>query len=217
MRTSKRSWNARQILAIVSAVSIFALCVSWCITFEASVRPKSTPESVRATWEAETLLTEVHGAEVGKAIEDFWSTWGSLEARRDPGIQSQVATGPFLERMGYADPDDPIYDNAPFWTITESASVQSVHVLEWKRGRRFKAVACVTKQTDEITKEWVFLKSLPPREFRGVYVFVRKDDTWKLSGFFDVTDRDRSWRDWDYAQEWLKEIIRDLPEWEPCE
>ena len=59
----------------------------------------------------------------------------------------------------------------------------------------------------------VYMESLPPIKICGIYVFVRDDDIWKLAGFFNTADP----RDWDYAPDWLKDIIGELPDQDLCE
>jgi hypothetical protein len=174
----------------------------------------TTPESLQATKDVEASLTEIHGARVSDAIENFEMRWSSLNAHKNPDIQSEIATGSFLDYFGYARQGSALFDE-PFWLIVKSATVESVRVLDYSP-EHFKAVACVTELIDETDTQGVFKEALPPREFRGIYVFVHENDTWKLSGFFDITHPKDSARDWDYASDWLKEIIGDMPEWEPC-
>jgi hypothetical protein len=171
-------------------------------------------ESAQATQEVEMFLTEAHGAEVRGVIENFTTKWSSLEAHNDPSIQSDLATEPFLSSAGYARLGEALYSRSS-WLVTKSAVVESVRVLGYSP-ERFKAVACVTELVDKIMTDGVFIESLPPQENRIVYVFVREDDTWKLSGAFNVTYSEDTWRDWQYVSEQLKETIGDLPDWELC-
>ncbi len=99
---------------------------------------------------------------------------------------------------------------------SKSAVVTSVRVLEYSV-ERFKAVACVTELIDETTTEGVFIESLLPQEYEYVYVFVYEDDAWKLAGVFNITIPKDAWHDWEYAPDWLKETIGELPDWEPCD
>lgn len=167
--------------------------------------PTVTSESVRATAEAERALTVVYGVEARNTIENFESKWLGFEAHRSPATQSGLATGPYLEYWGYAREGTALY-NEPSWRITRSAFVKSVRVLEYNP-ERFKAVACVIKNSDEVTQEGVVNETLSPLEICGVYVFVRQDSVWKLAGFFNTADP----RDWDHAPDWLKQIIGELP------
>lgn len=151
-------------------------------------------------------LNELYGTEVEDTIASFESQWLSLEAHLNPSLQSELATGPYLEAFGYASQGQDLY-NEPFWLVTTSASVQSIRVLEYN-SERFKTVACVTSYGNRLTTDGEFIEQLSPYEFCGVYVFAREDNLWKLAGFFNMADR----RDWDYAPNWLQEIIGELPE-----
>lgn len=173
--------------------------------FNSDTDHQTTPSDFQATAEAERVLIVEHGSEVRSQIENFESRWFSLEAHLDPGIQSELATGPYLEYFGNARQGASLYDE-PFWLVTTAAVVGNLRVLEYSP-ERFKAVACSVETTDKMTTDGVFIESLPPLDICGVYVFVREDDKWKLAGFFNTADP----RDWNYAPNWLKEIIGDLP------
>jgi hypothetical protein len=160
------------------------------------------------TAEAEESLTTTHGVEVGSAIESFEIKWSALESIRNPSIQSEVATGPFLDYFGNARHGDAIYQE-PFWLVTRSVTVTSVRVLEYTI-EGFRAIACITKSLDETNTEGVVQKSLSPYKFRGIYVFVKDNNRWKLNAFFDTTDPKKSLRDWDYASDWLKQAVGNL-------
>ena len=188
---------------ITLAVVLIAVLAS-CGLFVATER--KTPGFLQATAEVERSLAGAFGVEVRSTIENFASRWSSLDAHLDPSIQSELATGPYLEYYGLARKGTALYEE-PFWLITRSAIVVSFRVLEYSAGR-FKAVGCVVKLTDETDTAGVFRKSLPAYESCGVYVFVREENTWKLAGFFNTADP----RDWDYAPDWLKEIIGELPD-----
>jgi hypothetical protein len=97
-----------------------------------------------------------------------------------------------------------------FWLITSAATIRSVRVLQYDADH-FQAVGCISKQIEKITTEGLLIESLPIYDFRGVYVFVRESGIWKLSGFFNTTDPNKALKDWDYAPEWLKQILGDLP------
>jgi len=142
-------------------------------------------------------------AEVQAQIERFETHRLSLEAHLNPGVQSETMTGRFLEVYGLASTN---LQAEPFWIINTSIVITEVKVLEFTADR-FKATACSKSTADEITPQGAFIRSLPPLEICGVYVFVREADTWKLAGYFNTADP----RDWDYAPQWLKAIIGELP------
>jgi len=162
-----------------------------------------------ATAEMEKSLTAIYGVEVRTTIEGFESRWLSLEAHTNPSLQSELATGPYLDYWGYARQGPAIYDE-PVWLVTRSAMVQRLAVLEHTNDR-FKAVAHVVIMSDEITPRGVFKQSLAPDSMCGIYVFVREADTWKLTAYFNATDPKYVDRDWNEAPDWLKQIIGDLP------
>jgi hypothetical protein len=177
---------------------------------------RATSESLQVTVTAETSLTETHGVEVCDVIENFELQWGSLEAHRNPSVQSELAIGPFLHYWGYARMGEAIYDE-PFWLVTTSATVKNVRVIEYS-SERFRAVASVARRVDKTTTEGVIIESSLPRGHCEIYVFVRANNTWKLAGSFltdgPPQDVERDWRD---APDWLKDIIGELPEGDLCE
>lgn len=165
-----------------------------------------THEDFQATVAVEQQLLANYGVEVRDQIEYFESRWSSLEAHLIPDIQAELAVGRYLEYYGYARRGEDLYD-APFWLITRSAVVNRIRVLEYDT-HHFKAMVCVVKDLEKVTPNGVSLEVLSPLRICGVYVFVREVNNWKLAGFFNTADS----RDWDYAPEWLKEIIGELPE-----
>jgi hypothetical protein len=176
----------------------------------------ATSESLQATKETETQLTETYGAEVRSVIERFELQWGSLEAHTDPSIQSQVATGPYLEYFGYARLSEAIYAQ-PFWLITTSASVEKVRVLEYGPVR-LKAIAGVVREVAEVTTGGEPKQSRGTLRICGIYVFAREDTIWKLVGFFRIIgDPEEVTSTWEDSAPWLKDIIGGLPdEHDPC-
>lgn len=187
-------------LVFVGAIVMVASCTS-----PAARRQEAQLTQVARDQEAQ--LTELHGVEVEDVMVNYQSQWLSLEAHLDPSLQSELATGPYLDAYGYAREGQALYDE-PYWLVTTSVSVQSVRVLEYD-SERFKAVACVTRHVDKLTTGGEeLIEHLLPYESCCVYVFVREDDLWKLAGLFNMGDK----RDWDYyAPSWLKEIIGEWP------
>lgn len=171
--------------------------------------------SATATVTAEAFLTQTYGAEVSSAIEDFESGWFSIEAHINPAVQSDIATGPYLEHFGYAHVGAALYDE-PFWLVTTSAKVRKVRVVEYSP-ERFKAVASVARTYNKTTTEGEIIEFAKSDAVCAVYVFVREDQAWKLAGLFLTggTSEEVA-REWDLAPGWLKEIIGDLPDGELC-
>jgi hypothetical protein len=182
---------------------VFALLCTAC-------GPQPDISSIQATAAAETSLTGMYGTEVRAAIENFETKWYSLEEHLDPEIQSQIATGEFLRQFGHTYNSSKPFGE-PYGLLTKSAVVVSVRVLEYGP-QRFKAVAGVVEQTDQVTPQGEFTKSLPFRKFCGVYVFLKEENIWKLAAFFDITDSNTVARDWENASVTLKPIVGDLPE-----
>lgn len=193
------------------------LLIGACLTY-AVLAIKRDSVQTTATAEIEASLTIQHGAEVRAAIENFEKNWLSLEAHTNPNIQSEFATGPYLDYWGNARQGDKIYSQ-PSWLITRSATVTYLRVIEYAP-ERFKAVANVEQVTDEITPRGEFIKSLPRIEFCRLYLFVEAGSTWKVADLFDMTIERDIERDWENELAWEKkflgqQIMGDLPQ-EKC-
>ena len=192
-----------RMIQVVLMTFVLAACVS--------CGGLSLPSPIDATAQAETALTEAHGVEVSRVIENFESKWLSLTAYKDPSVQGTLAVNPFLDYFGIARHGAAIY-NWPSWSATKSASIKSLRVLEYSV-RRFEAIAKVVKVEDEVTPQGTFISSSSTLPQCTVYVFVRDgdNDLWKLASAFSMTDMDHIERDWNSAAEWQKQIIGDLP------
>lgn len=173
-------------------------------------------ESLRVTATAEAALTATYGSEVSSIIENFELRWYSLEAYVEPSIQSEIATGPYLDHWGYIHLGDIVY-NEPSWSVITFADVKRIRVLEYSP-ERLKAVASVSRVFNDITSEGEIIQSSRPSGLCGVYVFTYENNVWKLAGFFltdgPPQDVERDWRD---APDWLKDIIGELPDGDLCE
>ena len=133
----------------------------------------------------ERFLTATYGTEVQATIENFKLRWLSLDSRKDPSVQAELATGPFLDYWGNARTGKAIYDE-PFWLITTSAVVKYLRVLEYSP-ERFKAIARVSTLYDSITPEGKLIESKLPYEVCSVYVFIREGNAWKMATAFGMT------------------------------
>lgn len=163
----------------------------------------------RLTRETERRLTVASGEEVKSAIQHFQMNWRSLEAHTNPDVQANIATGLYLEQYGYARLGKSIY-NERSWSVTVKAFVDNVRVLEYTP-EQFKATACATRDFNEVTRDGNLVESAnQARSITtcGVYVFRRQNKTWKLIAYFNTADGDH----WEYAPEWLRELIGELPE-----
>jgi hypothetical protein len=199
----------KRLLTAILTMVVLLLCASFLGFFGDDRRV--TSEHWQATATAEALLTEMHEEEARGAIENFELKRYSLEAHKDPSIQSQVVTGPYLN-LGWG---EEVYDE-PFWLVVTSADVEGIQVLEYNP-ERLKAVAFVDRTLDKTTTDEVVLESSLPAGRCGVYVFLREDNTWKLAGFFVLMGTPQEIeRDWNYAPDWLKETIGELPDWKIC-
>jgi hypothetical protein len=160
-------------------------------------------EEERATAEAVRTLTELYGDEARTAIETLQMVSGSLEADRDRSILSEVLTGPYLEDRLSSGMYDEVF-------VTQSMDLQEVRVLEYSP-TQFKAVGCGILNIDEMTIEGEYIRTLPRRDFRGVYAFVREDEKWKLAASYSFMDVDGALRDWPSVWDWQKEYLGDVP------
>ncbi len=194
-----------RVLIVMIGLTVMAT-ISSCTTRSNAITGMTASQ---ATAQAEQFLIETHRADVQSVIENYQTRWLSLDAHKDPSIQAQLATGPYLESWGYARMGKTINDE-PFWLITKSAVAKSLHILEYGP-ERFVAVARVIKLNDKIKPSGEFIESMPAYESCGVYVFIREEAVWKLATYFDMSvpqDIDRDWRD---APAWSKQLIGDLP------
>ncbi len=174
-----------------------------------------------ATADAEAQLAERYGAEISNLIETFEVQWHSLETLKDCDAASRLATGWFLDMwvgkcfgLGLVEP-------AADSTITKSAAVRQMRVLEYAPDR-FKALVTLDRVMQEVNVvTGAAVEPATSDVHCGIYVFVREDDVWKLEVFF-LTDYPRaSWdsilRDWRLAPEEVREAIGELPDGDLCE
>jgi hypothetical protein len=169
----------------------------------------ASSEQMKATVEAQEALTTTYGIEVQSIIENFQAKWQSIDAHKNSSIQANLATGPYLDYWGYARMGKGIYDE-PFWLTTRSVEIKNLQVIE-HGPERIKAVARVVTLSDKITPAGKFIQSNLSSESCGLYVFVRKDNLWKLAAGFDMTRPQDVERDWAREPDWSKQLIGDLP------
>lgn len=185
------------------------MCLGLLVTL--SIAACSTRDSQSmSTADAERAIAQTHEPEVRSAIQKFEAQWLSLEAHQDPRLQSDLATGPYLDQSGYARLGERLYDE-PFWLVTKSASVRKIEVLEYAT-ERFKAVACVARVIEETSTQGTVAGSPWIYRSRRVYVFVRESDEWKLAALFDISIPNDVARDWDALPHWMREIVGAVPE-----
>jgi hypothetical protein len=96
------------------------------------------------------------------------------------------------------------------WSGTRSVDIKNLQVLEYGT-ERIRAVARVVILSDKITPDGKFMQSNLSSESCGVYLFVRKDNLWKLAAGFDMTRPQDVERDWAREPDWSKQLIGDLP------
>jgi hypothetical protein len=153
--------------------------------------------------------------EVRAAIEDFEFVWGSLIAHQEPSVQSDVATGRYLELKGY---DVDVLRTEPFWLVVTSAEVVSLRVTSYSSDR-FKAVATTVRTIDKVLPDGrVVDTSVPNNPVCAVYVFIQAEGKWKLVGRgLTFGPPDEVARDWErYLPDWHKEILGEIPAGELC-
>jgi hypothetical protein len=163
---------------------------------------------VQLTADAENKLTIDHGEEVRSAIGKFETNWLTLASIRNPSLQSEIATGKYLEYFGVAREGKSIFDE-PFWLITKSATVTSVRVLEYNADQ-FKAIACVKSLVIKTNTNGKIMDYLPPHDFRGIFIFSRENNVWKLSDYLETTNPDNALYTWDTTPDWSKKLIGDF-------
>jgi hypothetical protein len=184
-----RFFNWKTTLIIYAAVVL--LPIGACSNQDA------TSARVSATRTAEEGLTNTYGIEVSRVIENFETSWFTLAAHRNPNIQSELATGPYLDYFGFSRAGDAL-EAEPYWLAVRSATIKDLRVVEYTSAR-FKAVACLDILDDKRTVEGELIEILPMREECRVYVFINAESSWKLATAFNTSAPDDVVRDWDQA------------------
>lgn len=182
------------VIPLVGLLSLFFLYPS----------PRQSP-SWQATLTVVSTLTATYDAEARSAIEDYHRISGSLNARLNPEIYTQVATGPHLERLlsfDIPEGDDPVY-------IVTGIELIEVRVLEYDEAH-MKVVGCGTRYNGQTTVQGELVSSTRSTQFNVIYVFLWEDETWKLATGYTLIDRDAIRRDWAYVSEWEREAIGDI-------
>jgi hypothetical protein len=172
--------------------------------------------ALQLTYQVEDMLIEVHQEEVISVVENIQSQLVSLESIQNPDILSEFVVTPYLEHLSHSIPEKGRICSSSECTIFNSVNISKVRILEYSP-ERFKAIGCGTAYMEVVTPGGEFIRSLDPREFRTLYVFVSVDNTWKLAGSFNITDQKDAYRNWDYAPAWLKQVVGDLPHSFDCE
>ncbi|MCA9906428.1 MAG: hypothetical protein KC547_21380, partial [Anaerolineae bacterium] len=90
--------------------------------------------------------------------------------------------------------------------------LKEVRVLEYAP-LQFKAIGCGQMNLAEVTSGGAYIRTLPRRTFKKIYVFNREDDMWKLAAAYDFTDPDGAIRDWSYVLDWERDLIGPLPDY----
>ena len=149
----------------------------------------------------ETLFAENVIQEVSSVIVNFETLWLSEQSHRVPTFQEELATGEYLNRMGYANSN---VENEVEWLVTDSAELESLRLIEYSQ-QRFKAEACIIKSGRRIRPNGDFIGLFSNVRVCGIYVFVKIEHNWKLLGFLNSMDP----RNYEHTPDWLKEIIGD--------
>ena len=190
-------------LIFILVIGIY-LIQKWNFNNEASM------QELQATYEHEQFLTNNHGEEVIDAIENYVIKSNSLAAIQDPSILLEIAVPPYTDLFLNSAPEDGKICSDQECLIVESAEVNGIRVLEYTN-ERFKAIGCITFNYDKLSPQGEFIRSLEPLHTRSIYVFISVEGSWKLAGIFDITIPKDALRDWDYAPDWLRQIIGELP------
>jgi hypothetical protein len=175
-------------------VTIFVLSLSGC-SFSTNT-PTTTPTKI--------TFTENEIREASTVIVDFETLWLSEQSHRDPVFQAELATGEYLDRLGYANSN---VQSEVEWLVTGAAKLESLQLIEYNQ-QRFKAEACVITSGRKIRPDGTFLGLFSDVRVCGIYVFVKTENKWKLLGFLNNMDP----RDYEHTPDWLKEIIGEVPQ-----
>jgi len=171
----------------------------------------------RVDFDHELQLTREHGQEATRALDGFLSIWLSVEADSNPLLLADVAMSPYVDSLISPTPENGGICGLDECRVTKSFSIEGVRVLDYAQDR-FKIIACVTENLEQVTPQGEYIAELPPDEYRTIYVFGKQGDSWKLEGAFELSDdTDHIYRDWAYSPDWLKAIIGELPSSFHCE
>lgn len=217
--------NKKRLTFILVAVVLLlcAICAGMELQFEKESAIASATSSVisTATAEAEAQLVEHYGAEISDLIETFAVQWLSFERLKDCDANSTLVTEQFLDTGGGLCLSRWLVGPAADSTITKSAAVRQMRVLEYAPDR-FKALVTLDRVMQKVNV--VTGAAVEPATTDvncGIYIFVREDDIWKLDFFFWTHDsrtaRDTIIREWRLATEMVGEAIGELPDGDLCE
>lgn len=194
-RVSMKRWLVTLIVVMV----VFLLACILTIQLNDSLlnpQPQEKDEVVQT-------LTMLHEDEARSAITVYFTKVGSPEFRNDTERLSEIATGYFLTQLILTAP------TSSFFSF-HNVNVEEVRVLEYTTDT-LKVIGCGTHDIDEVTLAGDFIKSIPLRDFRGIFVFMKENRTWKLADAYDFMDINGGLRDWEYVSEQRKETIGKLP------
>ena len=175
-------------------IVVIVFSISGC--YSATITPTTTP--------TEITFSEKEIQEAGSVIVDFETLWLSEQSHRDPAFQAELATGEYLDRLGYTNSN---VQSEVEWLVTDAAELERLQLLEYSQ-QRFKAEACVIKRGRKMQPDGTLLDSFSGIRVCGIYVFLKTEDKWKLLGFLNNMDA----RDYEYTPDWLKEIIGEIPQ-----
>lgn len=203
----ERDWIKLLLPILLTLVTLGNVACDQAIRYGAS-QYATQVAAHRATEEMKSTLTRAYGTEVSQAIDRFENTRRSLEAYKNPDIQSQVETEQMIAYAGILRTQDP---NDPKWYITTSSAVKKVKVLEYD-AVHFKAIACVKQDWATVNQDGTLLESYPNEMERVVYVFLREQAQWKNAAYMNIRDLDEAALAWkENAPDWEKELMGELP------
>ncbi len=191
MRLPSRSLTANNIFfqKWILIVVMFIFSISGCISAQNTPPRVSFPEN--------------QIQEASNVIVNFETLWLSEQSHRNPSSQAELATGEYLDRLGYANSN---IQNEIEWLVTDEAKLESLKLIEYDE-QRFKAEACVITSGRRIRPNGDFIGLFSNVRVCGIYVFIKTDNKWKLLGFLNNMDP----RNYEHTPDWLKEIIGDIP------
>ncbi|HSH01390.1 MAG TPA: hypothetical protein VLL52_02655 [Anaerolineae bacterium] len=161
-----------------------------------------------ATRSAQTNLTIHYGEQISEIIYQYELERLSPETDENPERLANFATGHHLEFLQKLK-NLSIEEGINFRLSSSPERVKHIRVLDFELSI-FKAIACLDMSYQRFSLDGIQLsQSTIPR--CGIYVFFYENDYWKLAAYFETTDPSNIYRDWQFVEDWEKEIIGELP------
>lgn len=153
-----------------------------------------------ATAATEMALTESYGHEVRTILEHYLFMRNINEKNLEK--LSKIVAEPYLTFL------DSMFnnDNTSTWHYKSFWFLDGFRVLEYTPGQ-IVAVGCGVVYTNEVTSDGEYITSLKPSRFRGINIFTREGQEWKLSFSYNTMDPKDATGEWEYIDDWMKELL----------